>query len=57
MIPCQCCYNQYPIKWNWLTCNNCGYRICIGCVSKHKGRYSNGGFKCSKCMTGQLKNS
>lgn len=54
-IPCQCCGKQLPIKWNWFVCDKCGYRVCPSCLPRHKGRYSNGGFKCSQCAHGQMK--
>ena len=55
LLRCQCCGKEYPRGFNWYVCNNCGFRICPFCLSKHQGRYSNGGFKCSQCFPGQMK--
>lgn len=54
-IPCQCCGKEYPNTNTWYVCDKCGYRICPYCLSKHKGRYSTGGFKCSQCAFGYMK--
>ena len=54
-IPCQNCAKEYPSTWNWFICDKCNYRVCTFCISSHKGKYSNGGFKCSQCAFGQLK--
>lgn len=54
LIPCQCCGKQFTTYYSWYTCNHCGYRICPFCISKHTGRYGSG-FKCSQCVSGQLK--
>jgi hypothetical protein len=53
-IPCQCCGKEYTLSWSWFICDKCGYRICMPCLAKHKGKYGNG-YKCSQCMTGWLK--
>lgn len=54
-IPCQCCGQQYVDEsWTWYVCDKCGYRICPNCFDKHSGPYGHGGYKCSRCMTGQL---
>ncbi len=54
-IPCQCCGSQYVSdSWTWYVCNTCGYRICLNCLNKHSGQWSNGGTKCSQCQTGWL---
>lgn len=55
LIPCQCCGKQLPTDWNWFVCDKCGYRVCPSCLSRHKGRYSSGGFKCSQCAFGQMR--
>jgi len=55
MLPCQCCGKELPEEWNWYVCDKCGYRICQSCLAIHKGRYSNGGYKCSQCVSGKLK--
>ena len=55
LIPCQFCRTQYPNSAAiWVTCNKCGYRICIHCISKHKSNYG-AGYKCSQCAFGQMK--
>jgi hypothetical protein len=54
LIPCQCCGQMLPAYWNWFVCDKCGYRICPSCLSKHKGPYGSGGFKCSQCAFGQM---
>ncbi len=56
LIPCQCCGREFPpTNWSWYVCDKCGYRICLHCLTKHKGRYSYGGSKCSQCMHGFLR--
>ncbi len=55
MIPCQCCRTEYPRQWSWFVCSDCDFRVCAGCLSRHTGRYSTGGFKCSQCAFGQLR--
>lgn len=55
LIPCQNCFQQFPPSFMWYVCNECGFRICPSCLAKHKGRYSNGGNKCSQCQTGILR--
>ena len=54
-IPCQNCKKEFTQSWNWFVCDKCGYRICNSCLSKHKGKYSGGGFKCSQCVYGNMK--
>lgn len=54
-IPCQHCGNELPVDWNWFVCDKCGFRVCPSCLDKHSGRYSTGGFKCSKCIIGVLR--
>ena len=54
-IPCQCCGREYPENWNWYVCDTCGYRICHPCLSRHRGPYGSGGFKCSQCAFGNMK--
>lgn len=54
-IPCQCCGKEYPLSWSWYICDKCGYRICPNCLSKHFGKYSSGGYKCSQCAFGKMK--
>lgn len=53
-IPCQNCGKTLPQNWNWYVCNQCGFRVCPYCLSDHKGQYSNGGYKCSRCPFGQM---
>ena len=56
MVRCQCCVQQYPVRWAWYVCNGCGYRICTNCFGRHSGPYnSNGGYKCSQCFSGFFK--
>ncbi|MCX7832858.1 MAG: hypothetical protein N2490_01440 [Ignavibacteria bacterium] len=45
---------EYSDSWTLYICNCCGYRICTFCLSKHSGKYSNGGYKCSQCAFGTL---
>ena len=56
-IPCQCCGESIPadFKSSGYVCDKCGYRICPRCISKHRGKYSNGGFKCSQCAFGIIR--
>ena len=55
-IPCQNCGKEYDASmWSWYICDKCGFRICQPCLSKHSGKYSNGGFKCSRCTFGYMK--
>jgi len=55
VIPCQNCYQQIAVNFSWYICDHCGYRICPFCISKHHGKYSNGGHKCSQCALGILR--
>lgn len=55
LIPCQCCGQQLPTSWKWYVCDKCGYRVCPTCLSKHRGQYSSGGYKCSQCAFGHMK--
>ena len=55
LIPCMNCGKMLPQNWTWRVCNKCGFRICPHCLSKHQGRYSNGGFKCSRCAYGHMR--
>lgn len=55
LIPCQNCGKEFPVSWNWFICDKCGFRVCPFCLSKHNGRYSQGGYKCSRCAFGQMK--
>lgn len=55
LIPCQCCGQQLPTSWRWYVCDKCGYRVCPACLSKHRGQYSSGGYKCSQCAFGHMK--
>lgn len=55
LIPCQHCGKVLPTNWSWFICDKCGFRVCPSCLSKHKGQYSSGGFKCSQCAFGQMK--
>lgn len=56
-IPCQnrSCGRTLPKTWNWYVCKDCGFRVCPSCLGSHKGPHSNGGFKCSQCTFGQMK--
>ena len=37
-IPCMCCGKEHTLSWLWMVCNQCGYRICLDCLGKHKNR-------------------
>ena len=56
VIPCNHCKKNMfpPPKAKWFICNLCNFRICPGCISKHKGPYGTG-TKCSQCRQGFLK--
>ena len=57
LIPCQCCGKQLPKDYrSWFVCNQCGYRVCPSCLPRHRGPYGSGGYKCSQCAHGQMKN-
>ena len=56
-IPCENCGKELPQTWHWYKCDKCGFRICPSCLSAHKGKYSSGGFKCSRCAFGQMKST
>lgn len=53
-IACQHCGKMLPQNWNWYVCDQCGFRVCPHCLSDHRGQYSNGGYKCSRCAYGQM---
>ena len=55
LIPCQHCGKELPTNWSWFICDKCGFRVCPSCLCKHKGQYSSGGFMCSQCAFGQMK--
>ncbi len=55
MIPCQCCKREFAPTWPWYTCDRCGFRICPECLVRHTGPYGTGGYKCSQCAFGYLK--
>lgn len=55
LIPCQCCGQEYDQRWRWYVCDTCGYRICPSCLGRHTGKYGSGGFKCSQCAFGHMK--
>jgi hypothetical protein len=57
MLPCQCCGKEQPRNFLWYRCDQCGFRVCAACLSRHRGRYgtATGGFKCTQCANGQLK--
>jgi hypothetical protein len=55
LIPCHHCGKELPTNWTWFVCDKCGFRVCPSCLSKHKGQHSSGGFKCSQCAFGQMK--
>ncbi len=57
LIPCQNCQREFSPSGPWNQCEKCGFRICPPCVSKHSGKYSSGGFKCSRCAFGIIKPS
>jgi hypothetical protein len=50
LINCQHCKKKYATSHTWFECNNCGFRICAHCISKHGT-----GFKCSQCTPGIIK--
>ena len=54
LIPCQCCGQNLPKDYTWFICKECHFRVCPQCQHKHKGRHSNGGYKCSQCAFGIL---
>ncbi len=54
-IPCQNCGKELPSDWSWYVCDKCGFRVCPSCLGDHKGPYSSGGFKCSQCAFGYMK--
>lgn len=54
LIPCQLCAKMYSESAKWYKCNTCGYRVCVFCLNKHKGKYGSG-FKCSQCPFGRMK--
>lgn len=54
LIPCQNCGHEYPSEFNWFVCDKCGFRVCPFCLQKHQGKYSHGGFKCSRYAFGQM---
>lgn len=55
-VACMCCGASYTPSWTWYICDNCNFRICTSCLTKHKGKYApSGGFKCSQCYIGWLK--
>ena len=54
LIPCENCSKEYAQNWVWYKCEKCGFRVCPNCLSNHKGKYSKGGFKCSRCAFGLL---
>jgi hypothetical protein len=53
-IPCQCCGKEYTNTWSWFVCDKCNYRVCMPCLTRHKGKYGSG-YKCSQCMMGWMK--
>lgn len=53
-ISCQHCGRELPSEWSWYVCDKCGFRVCPTCLGSHKGPYSSGGFKCSKCAFGHM---
>ncbi len=54
LIPCQNCGKDKPKSVSWYICDKCAFRICMHCISKHKGKYGTG-FKCSQCRFGHMK--
>lgn len=54
LIPCQNCGREYSAAWTWYVCDKCGFRVCLSCLGDHKGPYSSGGYKCSKCAWGYM---
>ncbi len=54
-IPCQHCGKLFPSTWNWFICDDCHYRICQPCISKHSGKSGNSGFRCSQCAFGIMR--
>ena len=55
LIPCQYCGKELPTSWSWYVCDKCGFRVCPFCLSRHIGRYSSGGYKCSRCAFGIMR--
>ena len=54
-IPCENCGVERPRDIWWEKCDKCGFRVCPGCLFKHKGKYGGGSRKCSRCMWGMLR--
>lgn len=52
LIRCMGCGDSWPKEYNWWTCDTCGYRLCLRCLTHHHG-----GIKCDKCLPGYLKSA
>jgi hypothetical protein len=52
--PCMCCGREYTESWIWYRCDQCGFRICQGCLSAHRGEFGSG-LKCSRCVWGWMR--
>ena len=55
LVTCKCCHRTMSDKGHWFVCDSCGYRICPSCLSSHSGPFSSGGYKCSQCAWGHMK--
>ncbi len=57
LLNCEHCKKKYTENWSWIICDKCAYRVCRSCLNKHTGEYAlYGGFKCSKCSPGWMRN-
>lgn len=56
-IPCMNCGETHLGEWHWYICDCCGFRVCASCEGCHKGSFSDGGEKCSRCLNGHLARS
>ena len=52
--PCMCCHREYTKDWIWFVCDQCGFRICLGCLGLHRGPHGDG-MKCSRCTWGWMR--
>lgn len=53
-IPCQNCRTLHPNIWRWFVCDQCGFRVCPPCLTRHKGPHGYAS-KCSQCANGRMK--
>ena len=43
LVPCQQCRLDYQSFYNFFICEKCSFRVCLACISLHKGKYGTGG--------------